>query len=232
MAGKVLLYLVTHDQMVYFLRVVLACICGGLVGIERQQRTKVAGTKTHILIALAASLMMIISKYGFNDVVVLEGISLDASRVAAGIAGGAVFLGGGIIFNGKRGNVSGLTTAAGAWVTIGIGMSLGAGMYAIGIAITLLMLFIQMFLHKNLWIVKQPTKAQVSFRIEKEKEAYKKVVGELEKYGINFYQFRWERKSKSSFILCCQVVIPSQYGRDEIAEMFTGMEEVETFEVI
>ena len=52
-----------QQQAIYLFRIVLACVCGGIIGLERQQRTKVAGTRTHMLIALATSLMMLISKY-------------------------------------------------------------------------------------------------------------------------------------------------------------------------
>lgn len=58
-----------QQQAIYLFRIVLACVCGGIIGLERQQRTKVAGTRTHMMIALATALMMLISKYGFMDVV-------------------------------------------------------------------------------------------------------------------------------------------------------------------
>mgnify|MGYP003089380872 FL=1 len=82
------------EQLPYLFRILLACLCGGIIGIERQLRTKVAGTRTHIMIALAAALMMLISKYGFADVLGAEGVSWDVSRVAAGIITGLGILGG------------------------------------------------------------------------------------------------------------------------------------------
>ena len=220
------------EQGVYFLRLILACICGGVIGIERQQRTKVAGTRTHMVIALATALMMIISKYGFMDIVGTPGPSCDVSRVAAGIISGIGILGGGIIITGKQGNVSGITTAVGIWATIGIGMALGAGMYVLGIGTTFIMLITQWVLHKNLWIVKQSTRAQVSFRLSNDRQAYEKISKELEKYKITMSQFKWERKSNKTFQLRCQVFIPSGFSREDIVSIFTGMEEVETFEVI
>lgn len=163
-----------QTQGVYFVRIILACICGGIIGIERQQRTKVAGTRTHMMIGLATALMMIISKYGFMDIAEIPGASLDVSRVAAGIISGIGILGGGIIFTGKQGYVSGITTAVGIWATIGVGMAFGAGMYVLGIGTTLIMVILQWALHKNLWIVKQPVKAQVSFRLDNDRQAYEK----------------------------------------------------------
>ena len=230
MASTVMAY--AQEQAVYLMRIILACICGGLIGIERQQRTKVAGTRTHMMIALATALMMIISKYVFMDVTEIPGASLDVSRVAAGIISGIGIMGGGIIMTGKQGYVSGITTAVGIWATIGIGMAFGAGMYALGAGTTLIMLVLQWALHKNLWIVKQPTRAQVNFRLSNDRQAYEKVSNELEQYKISMYQIKWERKSNDTFLLRCQVVIPSGFTRDDIVEIFTGMEEVETFEVI
>lgn len=220
------------EQLPYFVRILLACICGGVIGIERQQRTKVAGTRTHMMIALASALMMIISKYGFFDVVGMEGISCDASRVAAGIITGIGILGGGIIFTGKQGYVSGMTTAAGVWVTVGIGMAVGAGMYTLSIVTTILVVLIQMVFHKDLWIVKQATRAQVVFRMENEKQAFEKITKELEEHRVLMHQFKWERKGKNEFQLRCQVVIPADYTREEIVGIFTGITEVESFEVI
>lgn len=216
----------------YFLRVVLACACGGAIGIERQLRTKVAGTRTHMMIALASALMMVISKYGFMDVIEIAGISCDASRVAAGIITGIGILGGGIVITGKQGYVSGMTTAAGVWVTVGIGMAVGAGMISIGIATTALVVLIQTIFHKDLWVVKHAKRAQVVFLVENEKYAFDKITKELEHYNITMQQFKWQRKGDRLFQLRCQVIIPSKFEKEEIAEVFMKMPEVDAFEVV
>ena len=71
------------QELEYLLRIVLAAVCGGAIGFERERRSKSAGIRTHIIVALSAALMMVVSKYGFFDVIGLGGISLDASRVAS-----------------------------------------------------------------------------------------------------------------------------------------------------
>ena len=68
---------------VYVLRVLLAVLCGALIGLERERRQKTAGIRTHILVALTAAVMVIVSKYGFFDVIGIDGISIDAGRIAA-----------------------------------------------------------------------------------------------------------------------------------------------------
>ncbi|WP_296628974.1 MgtC/SapB family protein, partial [uncultured Negativibacillus sp.] len=135
-------------QLEFLLRIVVAGVCGLFIGLERKNRLKNAGLKTHLLIAVTSALMVIISKYGFSDVLSM-GLSVDASRVAASVASGIGFLGAGLILAGKH-EVIGVTTAAGVWATVGIGMALGAGMYFLGIASTILILVSQTILHKRL----------------------------------------------------------------------------------
>ena len=128
----------------YLIRVVVACLCGGLIGLERTKRLKEAGIRTHIIVALGATLVMVISKYGFTDVV-----GADASRIASNVITGISFLGAGVIFV-RGGSVKGLTTAAGIWATAAIGLALGAGMYTVGVLCTALMILLQIALHKFL----------------------------------------------------------------------------------
>lgn len=184
------------------------------------------------MISLASALMMIISKYGFTDVMGIEGLSCDVSRVAAGIITGVGILGGGLIFTGKQGSVSGITTAAGVWVTIGIGMALGSGMYVLGIGTTLMVVILQLLLHTNLRITKQPSRVQVAFKVENGKDVYEKIMNEMNEHKFSVYQLRWERKNKNNLMLRCQVVIPVQYKREEIIAIFMEIPEMETFEMI
>ena len=79
----------------YVLRLLAAVLCGAIIGIERERRLKSAGIRTHIIVALASSLMMMVSKYGFFDVLAYDSISVDASRIAAGVVTAIGFLGGG-----------------------------------------------------------------------------------------------------------------------------------------
>ena len=107
------------------LRVLVAALLGAIIGYEREIRAKGAGVRAHVLVALGSALFMIVSQFGF------EGAPrFDAARVAAGVVGGLGFLGGGIIMKTKN-HVTGLTTAAGIWVTGSIGLAVGCGMYAI-----------------------------------------------------------------------------------------------------
>lgn len=123
----------------FVLRLLVAGLMGVLIGLEREYRAKEAGYRTHFLVALGSCLMMIVSQYGFTDVLEADLVRLDPSRIAAQVVSGIGFIGAGTIILQKQ-IVRGLTTAAGIWATGGIGLTVGAGMYAVGIAATLLAL--------------------------------------------------------------------------------------------
>jgi putative Mg2+ transporter-C (MgtC) family protein len=113
----------------------LAFVLSSFIGLEREWRQKSAGLRTHTLVGLGAALFVIISKYGFSDVLGSR-VVLDPSRVAAQVVTGIGFIGGGLIF--VRGDaVRGLTTAAIVWVTAAIGMACGAGLPLLAIGATL-----------------------------------------------------------------------------------------------
>ena len=136
------------DQAELVIRLVVAALCGFAIGYERKNRFKNAGIRTHMIVALGAALIMIVSKYGFFDILDLKNMALDTSRVAAQIVSGVSFLGAGAILV-RHNNVNGLTTAAGVWTTAAVGMAIGAKLYLIGLAATVLVLCIQVLLHHH-----------------------------------------------------------------------------------
>ncbi len=161
------------NQLRYIFRIILACICGVVIGFERKNRAKEAGIRTHCLVACASALMIVISKYGFFDVLKMSmslssEIKLDPSRVASGIVSGVGFLGAGMIFVQKHG-IKGLTTAAGIWATSGIGMAIGAGMYAVGIATTAIIIFAQIYFHSSAkWLATARTTVLTIYQVDDE----------------------------------------------------------------
>jgi putative Mg2+ transporter-C (MgtC) family protein len=113
----------------------LALLLSSLIGLEREFKMKSAGLRTHTLVGVAAALIMLVSKYGFSDVISRYEIVLDPSRVAAQIVSGIGFIGGGLIFV-QRDVVRGLTTAAIIWLTAAVGMACGAGLPVLAIFVT------------------------------------------------------------------------------------------------
>ena len=141
------------QQLEWMLRIVVAAACGGVIGVERSRRFKDAGVRTHCLVACAAAMLMIISKYGFADLAIGEGVypgdrGADPARIAAQIVSGVSFLGVGIIYRDRKLATRGLTTAAGIWAVAGIGMAVGSGLYLIGLFTTAFMLLLQFLTHR------------------------------------------------------------------------------------
>jgi putative Mg2+ transporter-C (MgtC) family protein len=113
----------------------LAFALSALIGLEREIRHKSAGLRTYTLVGFAAALIMLISKYGFTNILVNDRVVLDPSRIAAQIVTGIGFIGGGLIFV-RRDSVRGLTTAAIVWLTAAIGMACGAGLPILALVVT------------------------------------------------------------------------------------------------
>ena len=149
----------------FVLRIFIATVLGAIIGIDREYRTKAAGFRTHVLVALGSALFMIISVHGFdyefftnqslthedNMREHLNALRLDPARIAAQVVTGIGFIGAGTIILQKN-VVRGLTTAAGLWVTAAIGMACGVGMYVVAAVSTALVMIcyeaFNFFLHK------------------------------------------------------------------------------------
>src|SRR5580693_10525121 len=113
-----------------------AFLLSAAIGLEREIRHKSAGLRTYTVVGTTAALFLLISKYGFMDVLANDRVVLDPSRVAAQIVTGIGFIGAGLIFvRGDR--VNGLTTAATVWLVTGVGMACGAGLPFLAVAVTL-----------------------------------------------------------------------------------------------
>ncbi|QVI35232.1 MgtC/SapB family protein [Lacticaseibacillus chiayiensis] len=136
------------NQVELVIRLLVAAFCGFAIGFERKNRFKNAGIRTHMIVALGSALIMIVSKYGFFDILYLKNMALDPSRIAAQIVSGVSFLGAGAILV-RHNNVNGLTTAAGVWTTAAVGMAIGAKLYILGLSATALVLCIQVLLHHH-----------------------------------------------------------------------------------
>ncbi|HEY2216086.1 MAG TPA: MgtC/SapB family protein, partial [Solirubrobacteraceae bacterium] len=123
------------DQWDLIWRLALALVLSSAIGLERDVRQKSAGLRTYTLVGLGSALFMLISKYGFSDVLRSGTVVLDPSRVAAQIVSGIGFIGAGLIFV-RRDAVRGLTTAAGVWLTAAIGAACGASLDLLALATT------------------------------------------------------------------------------------------------
>lgn len=181
------------------LRIIIATICGAAIGYERKSRGKGAGLRTHAIVAISACLMTIISQYGFEDFFgefknEAVDLRLDPTRIAAQIVSGIGFLGAGMIFIQKN-VVTGLTTAAGIWATAGIGMAIGTGMYFLGISCAVIMVVVQIVLHKDIKFLHVPTEHEFFFVTETGEENAEKLISAISEFEISVLSVRYKEKS-------------------------------------
>jgi putative Mg2+ transporter-C (MgtC) family protein len=126
----------TGQTWVQLAELALAFILSASIGLECEIRQKSAGLRTYTLVGFSSALVMLVSKYGFTDILESGRVVLDPSRIAAQIVSGIDFIGGGLIFV-RKDIVRGLTTAATVWLTAAVGMACGAGLPILAIAVTL-----------------------------------------------------------------------------------------------
>ncbi len=189
----------------FFLRLVLACVCGAAIGYERSRRFKGAGIRTHIIVCCGAALIMIISKYGFADLTSALGIPFngtrgaDPARVAAQVVSGISFLGAGVIFKNK-GAVKGLTTAAGIWVTSGIGLAIGSGMILLGVFSAILISLLQVIMHKFKIGADSYNAYQITFAV-KDTDAFREMFeAQMEKWEATATDSRLDHKDDGTVL--------------------------------
>jgi len=120
------------------IRLGVAALLGSIVGLERERHDWVAGLRTHMLVCVGSALIVIVSTYGFFDVLSTDKVVLDPSRVAAQVVSGIGFLGAGTILYLRHNVIRGLTTAAGLWTVAGIGLAIGSGLFEAGIITTVI----------------------------------------------------------------------------------------------
>lgn len=168
-------------------RLSVALVLGGIIGIEREYRAKEAGFRTHFLVALGSALFCVVSQFGFGD-------QADASRIAAQVVSGIGFLGAGtIIF--QKNVVRGLTTAAGLWVTAAIGLACGTGMYLVAVIATALVLVGLEVL--NALIPQIGTTTVVMTFSATSKQSVRRVVDQIKEDCIELYSYELKDRRTS-----------------------------------
>lgn len=197
-----------YFQLELIFRIFLAGVLGAVIGYERKNRDKSAGTRTHAMVCLGAALLMVISKYCFPDVA-----DYDASRVASQIVSGVGFLGTGMIFV-KNSTVSGLTTAAGVWTTAGIGMAVGAGAYWIGIAAALIMILMQILMHKMNPVFAENVRDNVKITTDQYEPVMKEIQDELNQKKIKLLNYKLN-KMETEVKLELLLAFPTKEAKEE-----------------
>ena len=227
-----------HPILVYLVRILAATLCGAIIGLERTRRSKEAGIRTHCIIACAAALIMILSKYGFSDLLTsgttkdfLEGTrGADPSRIAAQVITGISFLGAGVIF--KNGNtVKGLTTAAGIWAMAAIGMACGAGMYGIAFAVTFVILGVQLVMHRFSVGNDAYSNSEIRMTIIDTPEIRKALKEKQEELGITVINSRITACGDNTLNMILQVRLKTQIPFNEVVKFMDEHPEVKSLSV-
>jgi putative Mg2+ transporter-C (MgtC) family protein len=135
--------MLTDNDMIW--RITLSFVLSGLIGFEREVRRHEAGLRTHILVCLGSTLIMLTSLHVF-DIYKTQG-SVDPTRIAAGVITGIGFLGAGTIIR-SQDHIRGLTTASTLWVVAALGLSVGCGFYVVSTYVTALVLLVLLFLRR------------------------------------------------------------------------------------
>ena len=207
-------------QVEYLVRIFVAACLGLLIGSERKNRNKSAGIRTHVIVALGAALIMVVSKYGFMDVE-----KADAARVAAQVVSGIGFLGAGVIF--VRNNlVNGLTTAAGIWATAGVGLALGAGMYVVGISSALLVLLIQFVMHRVAYFADVASGGLIRMTLVKREGIVESMEDYLQREKLSVISVKINKTKKDEVKLEFDVVFPPGYKKTKLLARLVEMDDV------
>ena len=218
------------DNLEYMLRMVIAALCGGIIGYERSRRRKEAGLRTHIIVAVGSALLMLVSKYGFMDVLEIPGMRADASRVASNVITGISFLGAGVIFV-RDASIKGLTTAAGLWAMAGVGLAIGAGMYSVGIFATVLIMVIQIFTHGNLKKFDGPVYETFSITYENMPHGLEELKEYLKERKIMIHHIQLDKKEDGSVKVTLDVSREHAITCTDLSDIFADDERVKSFKL-
>ena len=215
---------IIFQNIEFLIKMVLATSMGAIIGFERKSRNKEAGIRTHAIVCLASALMVIVSKYGFFDVG-----NYDAARVAAQVVSGIGFLGAGLIFI-KNNAVNGLTTAAGVWATAGIGLAMGAGLYAVAIFGTLLIVIIQTLMHKDTFLNKDHLTITFEIELEGSFNSIREIRSCLERFKLEIQNVEILKKSRT-VIVRFYTFVPADFEREHLEDLIFDDERVKKIEM-
>ncbi|MFD0717222.1 MgtC/SapB family protein [Paenibacillus sp. GCM10027626] len=189
------------------IRLVLALVLGGLIGLERELGGHSAGFRTHILVCLGSSIIVLLSMYGFAEFASEPNVRLDPARLAAQVISGIGFLGAGTILRTGL-TISGLTTAASLWVVASIGLAVGAGFYYGAVIGSLLVVISLFFLNKAEKAFSRAKKhREILFKIEQGSAGLNQLVVQMKGFGIQIDKLVIENEESSDKIGAANILL-------------------------
>ena len=213
-------YLKELNGLSITLRVLLAVVCGGVIGLERGRAHQPAGMRTYMLVCMGAAVVMATGHYMYD--VFQTG---DPARLGAQVISGIGFLGAGAIF--VRNNlVNGLTTAAGIWATAGVGLALGAGMYVVGISSALLVLLIQFVMHRVAYFADVASGGLIRMTLVKREGIVQSMEDYLQREKLSVISVKINKTKKDEVKLEFDVVFPPGYKKTKLLARLVEMDDV------
>ena len=212
------------------LRIILALLMGGLIGMERERKRRPAGFRTYMLVALGAALTVILSQYldyminnPWAEINASIGVKTDASRFGAQVINGVGFLGAGTIIVTGRQEVKGLTTAAGLWASACMGLAIGAGFYECMI-VGVVLIVISMKLLPLIEDAMLSSSRNMTIYVEMDSfENLGSIVNRIKAEGVHLYDVEIEkdkREHMARFSVLCSMRLPR---RREHAELLAAL---------
>jgi putative Mg2+ transporter-C (MgtC) family protein len=203
-------------------RMVLAVICGGVIGIERERKRRPAGFRTHILICLGASMTTLVSQYIYLELKLFT----DLARLGAQVIAGIGFIGAGTIIVTKRRQVKGLTTAAGLWTSAIVGLAVGAGYYEAALITTVLVLLAEVVLSRLEYFI-MSTARDINLYIEyKENDALEQMTEYMRTHGVGVSDLQITKSAGAQKNPCAifSLSLPRKMTHDRV---MTALSEIE-----
>ena len=214
------------DILSVTVRLALALVCSGMIGIERADKRRPAGFRTHILICLGAAIAAMTSVHLF----VTMNYYLDVARMGAGVVSGIGFIGAGTIMVTRRRRVKGLTTAAGLWVVAIVGLCCGFGFYEGAVYITILVLVAEVFFSKLEYRLLRNNR-EISVYLEYTKPScLEEIVDRCHMLGIKIVDVEITRKNDETGASCAMLALSSRQGagKEDILQNLNGVDGVIT----
>ena len=209
-------------------RMLLAVICGGIIGIERERKRRPAGFRTHILICLGASLTMLTSQYVYLELKLFT----DLARLGAQVIAGIGFIGAGTIIVTKRRQVKGLTTAAGLWTSAIVGLAIGAGYFEAALIATALMIVVELVLSRLEYFIMSTAKG-INLYIEyKEADTLVRMTEYLRDHKVGVTDLQITKSGAATKNPCAifSLELPHKLTHDKLMTALAGIDGVVSVE--
>ena len=212
-------------------RMLLAVVCGGAIGMERTYKRRAAGFRTHILICLGAAMTTLTSQYLYLNL----GYYTDMARLGAQVVAGVGFIGAGCIIVTRRNRVKGLTTAAGLWGAAIIGLALGGGFYEGGLAATILLLLAELYFSKlEYWMLRNAPEINLYMEYTS-RNCLENVLKYFREHGMKLVDIEITRHAEGEKSASCSILtlrLNKRTGKQEVAQMIELLHDIKGVSIV